>query len=733
ELSAIFRREQEEPIEPVSREDAAEVLCRRLFAPRSVENREPFLPHVMAALKGIGALDERTLKEGPDAEDRYLRSYPFHPELTDVFYSKWTNLEGFQRTRGVLRTFALALREALHWDDSPLVGPNVFLSRPGEHGLSEAARDLASVASSEEYEGRRQEWSGILLGELDKARDIQKGLPGIQHRELEQAVVAVFLHSQPIGQRASTREVLTLVGAAGPDRIELEQGLIGWAGTSWFLDDEVIGEAQVGPNGARQLPKSWRLGSRPNLIQMHHAARGRVQGQVEDSLLREIGRLKSLTAGASAAGARVHNLPARPADIEDDGEFHFAVLGPGAASDPGRPNPLAEHFLKETTSADRPRVFRNALVLVVPSYDGLEAARSAVCDALAWQEVERMLKGQDVDPTRKAALARFQKDADARVPAVIRQAYCVVVTVDEKGETQAFRVTVDEEKNLFERVKADQRARIHDAPVDAAALLPEGPYDLWPSGAKIQRVKDLAGAFAQYPRLPKMLRRQAIYDTLAQGCRDGLFVLRLTRPDRSTKTYWRSSPDDTALKDPGMELILPEAAQLDEVPPEALAPGILPSLWHEGGIWVQDVLTYFSGHVARVVHEQYEEELPIPRADEKVVYAAIGEAVRRGLVWLLDEPTSLWSEDVPEGILAPQVQLLPPPEPISAIDVLPYSLPDAWQGEESSALAIHEALSRSKGRRLPWPLVSRAIDGALRSSNLELVPGSASWPCGYPS
>ena len=49
-------------------------------------------------------------KEGKSAEARFLASYPFHPDLTDVLYAKWTNLERFQRTRGVLRTFALALR-----------------------------------------------------------------------------------------------------------------------------------------------------------------------------------------------------------------------------------------------------------------------------------------------------------------------------------------------------------------------------------------------------------------------------------------------------------------------------------------------------------------------------------------------------------------------------------------------------------------------------------------------
>jgi hypothetical protein len=272
ELYAIFRREREEGVQPVVKEDVAEVLRRRFFTPESIRDREAFRPHVVAALKGIGELDEQTRKEGKAAEEDFLKSYPFHPDLTDIFYTKWTNLEGFQRTRGVLRTFALALRDAESWDQSPLVGTNVFLGKPARAEIGEAARELTSVAATEEYEGKRQEWTAILQGELEKAQEIQRQYPGVGYREVEQAVLATFLHSQPIGQKALTRELLLLVGHTRPDKIELEKALHLWADTSWFLDEAATQEADTASDGTKSLPKSWRLGSRPNLRQMHHDA-----------------------------------------------------------------------------------------------------------------------------------------------------------------------------------------------------------------------------------------------------------------------------------------------------------------------------------------------------------------------------------------------------------------------------------------------------------------------------
>lgn len=178
---------------------AAASSNRNQFA--SIRDREAFRPHVVAALKGVGALDEQTRREAGGAEDRFLKSYPFHPDLTEVFYTKWTNLEAFQRTRGILRTFASALRDAEKWDTAPLIAANVFLNEPGKKELSEAAKQLTNVATTEEYEGKKQKWLSILEGELAKAREIEAETTGLKYREVEQSVVATFLHSQPIGAR----------------------------------------------------------------------------------------------------------------------------------------------------------------------------------------------------------------------------------------------------------------------------------------------------------------------------------------------------------------------------------------------------------------------------------------------------------------------------------------------------------------------------------------------------
>ena len=212
-IAAIFNRQKEEGVQPVQKEDVAEVLRRRFFTPASIADSNAFLPHVTTAVRNLAAVDDAVRKDRRRAEDRFARSYPFHPDLTDLFYVRWTQLDRFQRTRGILRTFAIALRDAEGWDTAPLVGPNVFLPAPDRTGIAEAARELTGIATREAAESRGHDWAAILEGELAKARTIQDEQAGLRSREVEQAVCAVFLSSQPIGQKAQTRDVVGLVGA----------------------------------------------------------------------------------------------------------------------------------------------------------------------------------------------------------------------------------------------------------------------------------------------------------------------------------------------------------------------------------------------------------------------------------------------------------------------------------------------------------------------------------------
>lgn len=721
-----FKRVADEGIQPVESQDVPEILRRRLLKLESYTDPSQWPSQVFGALNGIQAIDDYTAKNRAAEEKRYTEAYPFHPALIDTLYQKWTQLEGFQQTRGILKTLASALRDAVKWDRQPLIGAQVFLADPNTEGLSVSARELAHVAQLEQYEGRRQNWTAILEAELNHARKAQDGLLGVRQREIEQAVLATFLHSQPIGQRAATRDLKVLIGVGAPDRIELDKGLARWSDLSWYLDDTFTTDRESG------LPKVWRLGSKPNLKQMHHDARQNVSATLVDEVLeKEIRGAGKLTEGARGAGAKVHVLPARPADIEDDGEFHYAVLGPKAASESGKPSTEARRFLDETTGPEKPRARnRNAVVLAVPSKEGVGVAREKVRDLLGWEKVREMLKERnDIDTAATARLESNLRAARGEMVSQIVMACCIAVTVNDANDVAAYRINVDNNP-LFTKMMADKRLRIESTAVNAGALLPGGPFDLWSAGDQARFVKDLVGAFAATARLPKMLNRAAILETLLQGCEAGDFVLRVTRADQSTRTFWKCRPDDAAIQDSSLEVVLSDAALLTELDGALLTPGSLPGLWATAAITLSTLGAYFSGkHFVEVDKGSYTENLPIPAAEPQAIANAVASAVKNGRVWLINGPISVLGEEVPPGFVNDSAQLLPPPPLVVGVDVLPAQLPAAWNGHESHAHLIHAALSAKAGKPLPWTRIAQTLEEAFHLGLIERTLDSGAWPC----
>lgn len=724
ELFDIFNRQREEVIEPVGREDIAEILRRRFFAPESLSDPARFRPHVQAAVKG--ALIFRDKADQKLLEDAFLRSYPFHPDLADIFFSKWTQIDGYQKTRGALRTFALALRDAESWDQSPLIAASVFLNKPDQPGLSPGARELASVADNADPDGPKAVWTGILEKELEIGREIQNSL-AFRQREIEQAVMGVFLHSQPPGRDAKTRDLLNLVACSRPDKINFQKGLEQWAEQSFWLEDNL----KPGESG---LASSWRLGKEPNLTQMQARARDAITDEaVDEELAKKLRLDNSFKNGCE--GVQAHILPDSPASVADDGKFHFVVLGPQCASAPGKPAKEALRFLEEGASANSPRIYKNALIMLAPARDGLINARDKIRDALAWRKLKADLQSQGaVDYARLATLDNNRKVAEARAAQAIRQAWVAAIALSEKGQADCFKIGYDaNEKNSshFQALKQEKRARLIDQAVNAQAILPGGPYKLWPDGADKLRLAAIYRAFSQYPYLPRLLKAKNIIDTAAAACEAGFLALALPRPDGSARVWWKSRPDESALRDAELELWLPQSARLNYLAPEILLPGALPGLWPESGaLTLAAAKEFFDGrHEFQIEQDGYAEKFPVPAVEEAALLEAAGANIASGRLWLYSETASVLGEDVDDTLLGASAELREPPEPLAPMDILPANLPGAWKDGETTAAAIAQAISSERGQRMPWRIAVDAISACLAQGFIRLAQNSGQWPC----
>jgi hypothetical protein len=567
-LDEIFGRIAE-PIEPVTREDVAEVLRRRLFehVPGEAERR-PAADAVMAAMQHLPL---RESQRDQSAYDRLMDSYPFHPDLIEVLYQKWTQMSGFQQTRGALRLLAYALRDSEGRDPSPIVGPGALLpyASEGEEkekedsgGLSAAVNELVEICDES------QRWTPILIGELAKAREIQAGLPSLKAREVEAAVLATFLHSQPTGQRAAPTDLLALLAHPSLDAAGLEEGLRKWRGLSWFLVEN---------------PDVWQLGTTPNLTHMHDRAMSWLnEAEINDELKARIRAVPALK--AADPGVVVHSLPESPRAVEDDPQLHYLILGQECAVEPGKPLPAAvEAYFDQKTGPHDPRIYRNNLLALVPEVSRVAGLREQVRRWLGWKRLEQPDVFKLLTERQKKQLPKRKQEAANGLPEAVVAAYNLLVAVDEEGAVriQALRADSAAGGTPFERIKATlaDEERLVTTTLDPDLVLPGSYLALWAEGETARRVVDLMAAFGQFPRLPRLLRPASLYDTLTRGLREGVLVLRLPRADGSARTWWRVVPDYETLHRKELEVQPASLATLHNLEPELLAPERVESLW----------------------------------------------------------------------------------------------------------------------------------------------------------
>lgn len=710
---------------PVEKDDLAELLRRRLFKqyPPNPEDRKT---QILAFWSRMTRVDPVRAKL-PDSQERLIQFYPFHPDLIDRLFGKWVQLDQFQRTRGVLQTFAVALRDAEPWDDAPLIGPQILLGSPGRDGLSAALLKLAQVAKDSQQD-KKAEWPQNLKTELPRALQAQKAdAPTLMGREIEAACVAAFIFSQPVGEQSELSELRWLLAASCDMPAVLNNGLCSWARTSWFLEECESVEAGTG------VPKFWRLGPKPNLKQLHDFYK-REALKYTKAEFDELAKTKCapLYEDPYNTGVLFHKLPEDPGDIEDDGRFRIAVLGAEYAGIVGEPPGAdAAAFLTTHSSPSDVRTYQNIVIIVVPSLPGLQQAEQNIADWMAWREIKRSDQYKEMDSGQQQIVRKREAEDLKEARTAVKNAYEIAIYLHKDASVQAGKITMGAE-SLLAALLGETNLRLFREKIEPTALMPGGPASVWPDTDSSILVKDLYLAYGQQPHLPKLLSNRAVLNTIEEAVQRGILALRCQRSDGSEQWYWKC-PVDMADWDQTAEAWLPQQTTLGSLNPSAILPSALKGLWPEEGLGVKlsTLCSWFDGENTfdeETIPDYPPEPHPIPRADYRAVHAAVARAVETGAIWLVYGNDSVYQNRPMEIQLDSEAVLYGPPEPLSGIDFLPDRLPDgtwtASEEPETTVSRLYAAIKEARGK--PWPesLFLSGLNSAIGQGFMTRLKGS---------
>ncbi len=492
ELQKLFGR-LEAVYEPVRGEEIYEVIRKRLFEdlgdPQEAKRAADAYWELYRSL-------EKELPDGvrePSYREKMRRAYPFHPELIDLLFERWSTLPTFQRTRGVLRLLAEVVSDLYRREHAaPLIQPaHVNLANP------DITRELVKHIGPE--------FNAVIATDIAdttaKAQRIDRQM-GSEYKHLGVAsglATAIFLYSFSGGERKGAsipqlRLSLLREGIPSPfvgDALHyLEEEL-------WYLHVE---------SGVYQFT------SQPNL---NRIIIEREEAITEELIQQEIRERLEQLAGREM---KVYLYPTASGDVPDSKELKLAVLAPEL------PEQSTESFINELLekAGSSFRVYKNTLVVLAPDSTELAELRRMVKRYLALNSIKSdksvtsRLSQED-----KNTLEAKLKDTNTRVDERLISCYRRLKKAGDRESANLGLPTTGIKYTLAKRVREYLQSQelLLDRISPRRLLEVLGEHEEKP-------ISEIYEAFLRYPHLPLVESQRVVEQAAAQGVREGEFALR---------------------------------------------------------------------------------------------------------------------------------------------------------------------------------------------------------------
>lgn len=412
-LEAIFNRVQA-LWKTVAPEEAFEIVRRRLFESiRDLNARDQVCRAFADAYITEGTKVPQETQESRYF-DRMLQSYPIHPEVFTQLYEEWTTIDGFQRTRGVLKLMAKVIYRL--WQDNN----KDLMILPGSLPLYDGS------ARNELIYYLGQGWDPVVDRDIDGERAETTVLEIKETRfgsvqAARRVARTVFLASAP-------SSVTTKPGIRGLDRSRVLLGCLQPGQTSSIYSDALNRLADqlhyLNSSGdkAKDATRFW-FDTRANLRREMEERKKRFEDKNEiRGRMAEV--LKKLTGNATFFdGAHIFTPYS---DVPDDGALRLVVLPPEHFYSKEEPRMANEAALNHVRNhGDKPRYRGNRLLFIAPDHGALTRFRDYVRIALAWNSIVEDVAAMRLvlDNIQAQQAKKELQGADDVLPRVARECY----------------------------------------------------------------------------------------------------------------------------------------------------------------------------------------------------------------------------------------------------------------------------------------------------------------------
>lgn len=472
---------------PVDALEGFEIVRRRLFTTVKDEAARDEVCRAFSCLYAENSADfPQECREGTYL-DRLRAAYPIHPELFDRLYDDWSSLEGFQRTRGVLRLMAGVIHELWVRDDRSL------LILPGTIPLDDA--DLRNEFLRCLPDG----WNAVMDKDVDGGRSqpraIDEGSPRFGALLAARRVArTIFLGSAPHVQQQAVR---------GVEDVRVRLGVT-QPGESVAVFNDALSRLVERLTHLYSGNRRYWYDTQPNLRRTMEDRAGKLDpAEVEAEI---VGRLRAIRERGDFKGVHAC-VPS--GDVPNDQEARLVILCPAAGYRANRPESpalgtAAEILNKHGTG---PRDHPNMLIFVAADAEQVATLDQETRRYLAWKSIVEDADALNLDAHQRHEAEGGQKRSNELVITRLNEAYCWLLVPTQEGmepaQWEATRIAGGQDNPVVKAARKVRGAGQLIANWSPALLRLELDRWLWKDEphVSLKRVWDCLTTYLYFPRL----------------------------------------------------------------------------------------------------------------------------------------------------------------------------------------------------------------------------------------
>lgn len=513
---------------PVADEEIYEVIRRRLFEDLGDEET------INGVLNSYNTLYQELRTELPsyairsDYKQKLKKSYPFHPELIDVFKVRWASNHDFQRTRGVLRLLASIVSDLWRRKDN-LRGKNLLIHTGDVYfeNLDALTGQLKKLYGN----GYDAVISADVSGPSSNANKIDDEKPEYGNWSLTKGVAStILLNSFGIDTPNKGSTVADIKLAVMKPQAFNHNSVNGAL-------DELEGKAYyLHYSSAGTSAKHYWFHTKPNINILINQAKNDVQPTLIDIEIER--RLKERTRGIS-----LFNVLVNPGDeVPEQQHPTLIILGPRYSANPsslnGNTKPIIERIATKKGNSDRK--YRNTILFLICSEQAVGKLQNDVREYLACQRIRQDYATQ-LEAEQRQEVQKRMEDAGRQCEGALAVAYSIVAKYRASGIEKIvlnqgeFKDTIDAQinSNIIARLKSEEWL------LEGVGIGLLRSHNLLPTLEEPIRVTDVYEAFIRFDDKPMITSPNAVKTSLERYCTNGEFAIAAGDGKEFTRIFYK--------------------------------------------------------------------------------------------------------------------------------------------------------------------------------------------------